>query len=219
MKKIMYAAILFLLAAVLFGCTTENGMTGLVSEYKSEIYTAQSDGATLQASFSEREYPYAADGVVSDKSEYFEIRATLPDNTLTYTVSFAVGGKEYGGEMNYDSVKQQFTFSQSIKKPQEEEIAFTVAAEGENAPVYALTAKRLAGERIGLTELLEKVCDSQKEIFTQFSGTKFEGEIYVRLMVHQDKPYYYIGFIDKSGNCLSFLADAASGEVLASRLN
>ena len=83
MKKLL--CLLLCTPAVLllfYGCS-QDGLTSRVSEYRSAIYTAEADGASLTAFCSEREYPYAADGVPAETGEVFEVRASLPDNTLT----------------------------------------------------------------------------------------------------------------------------------------
>lgn len=216
MKKLFSLLLFPALLCLIIGCSSQSGLVSRVSEYRSVLYTAEADGASLQASFSEREYPYAADGSAAEKSDVFEVRATLPDNTLTYRVSFETGGKPYEGEMNYDSVKQQFTFSVSLSAPQEKELAFTVSAEGEDAPSYTFAAKRTEG-RLSLSDLLSTVSESQKDELADFAGENFDGEIYVRLLMQGESRYYYVGFIDRSGNCLSFLADADTGEVLATK--
>ncbi len=216
MKKLLCTAALSALLFLLFGCNAGGGLSERVSEYKSAIYTAQTEGASLEASYSVREYPYAADGVASETDSLFEVRANLPDNTLTYHLSFEAGSRSYGGEMNFDSVKQQFTFSESIDEPSEKQIVFTISAEGENAPSYTFTAQRTAGG-LTLSALLDAVSASQKQAISDFAGENFDGEIYVRLLLQGENKYFYVGFIDRSGNCLSFLADADTGEVLASK--
>lgn len=214
MKKLLTCILFPAVLLLLIGCSASDGLTSRVSEYRSAIYAAETDGASLEADFSFREYPYAADGVASKTSDLFEVRASLPDNTLTYTLSFQTGGRTYGGEMNYDSVRQQFVYSESISQPQEETLTFTIAAEGEGAPSYTFTAARISGG-LPLSDLLSRISESRKEELTAFSGESFNGEIYVRLMRRGGARYFYVGFIDRSGNCLSFLADADTGEVLA----
>ena len=68
-----------------------------------------------------------------------------------------------------------------------------------------------------LSALLDAVSASQKQAISDFAGENFDGEIYVRLLLQGENKYFYVGFIDRSGNCLSFLADADTGEVLASK--
>ncbi len=215
MKKAAYTAVLSALLFLLIGCGG-SGLAERVSEYRSLLYSAEADGASLEASYSLREYPYAADGVAAKTEPLFEVRASLPDRTLTYTLSFESGGKRYGGEMNFDSVRQQFTYSESLPEPAEEQLVFTVSAEGENAPSYTFTAARTAGG-LPLSALLDAVGKSQKEALSGFAGENFDGEIYVRLLKQGERSFYYVGFIDRSGNCLAFLADADTGEVLASK--
>ena len=115
MKKfsaIFVSILSVILTVVLLGaCAQNEDYTALVSEYRSDIYYAEQDGCTIWAGFSEREYPYAADGVVSDKTKIFEIRATMPDNTKTYLISFECGSKKYGGEMSITTKNNIFSLS------------------------------------------------------------------------------------------------------------
>ena len=217
MKKIIPATFVVAVALLFFGCGKGNELCELVSEYRSAVYTAESGDAALQAYYSQKEYPYAADGVAAAMTSCFEVQATLPDNTLTYTVSFRCGEKSFGGEMSYDSVRQVFCFSQSMEEPSEETMTFTVTAEGENAPAYTFEAKKAGKDLLTLRELLSRIDENKKSELEQFGGKQFGGEIYVRLMVKDEKCYYYVGFIDRSGKCLSFLADAQTGEVLATK--
>ncbi len=217
MKRLLLAALSVLLgAAALCGCADE-GLGALVSEYRSAVWYAETENASLQAEFSKREYPYAADGIASETSDYFEVRAELPDSTLTYTLTFTAGGKEWGGEMNYDSVRREFSYSVSMPAPSEETIDFTVAAEGEGAPSYTFRAQRSAG-KLSLDELLASIQKTQAEALKEFAGEKFTGEIYVRYAPRGDRKFFYSAFIGRDGRTLSFLADADTGEVLASRL-
>lgn len=207
-----------ILTVVLLGaCAQKEDYTALVSEYRSDIYYAEQDGCTIWAGFSEREYPYAADGVVSDKTKIFEIRATMPDNTKTYLISFECGSKKYGGEMSFDSVRQQYIYSESISRPDEEEITFSISEENaDTATTIAAKNMKIEGT-LSLSSLLNKIMQSQKETIKNYFGDPFNGEINVRLISENDNCYFYVGLIDRNGRCLSFLADAASGEVLAQR--
>ena len=217
MKKLPIALLVPLFAlAALTGCGGED-YAEHISDVRSDCFLAETEDFSLTVSCISREVPYAADGIASETSDYFEVRAELPDSTLTYTLTFTAGGKEWGGEMNYDSVRREFSYSVSMPAPSEETIDFTVAAEGEGAPSYTFRAQRSAG-KLSLDELLASIQKTQAEALQEFAGEKFTGEIYVRYAPRGDRKFFYAAFIGRDGRTLSFLADADTGEVLASRL-
>ena len=49
------------------------------------------------------------------------------------------------------------------------------------------------------------------------SGRSFAGEVYVRLLCEDERRFFYVGVTDREGKTASMLADAATGEVLATR--
>ena len=67
-------------------------------------------------------------------------------------------------------------------------------------------------------KLLAAVQESEKDrIASMMRGSEFCGEIYVRLLYENEPCYYYVGLIDRDGGCYSLLADAVTGEIVATR--
>ena len=197
MKKILFSGILILCLFALIpaaGCSRTPDLTKYVSEYRSDIFYGSSGDCSVFASCSKKEYPYQADGNAAEMSDMFEIAFSTPDNTKTYLIKFTLGEKNYEGELSFDSVKMVHTWSQSIPAPQEKEIV------------------------LPLSDLLKKVSSEESEQFTELSdGNVFCAEIYVRLLYENNECYYYIGLTDRSGNTFAMLADAETGEILATK--
>ena len=128
MKKKLFASALAAAALALAfgGCAASADLTEYVSEYRSDIYEGTSGGYSVFASFSQREYPYEADGNAGEMSDLFEAALSAPDNTKTYILTFSVGGTEYEEELSFDSVRMVHTFSRSLPCPTEKEIVFSV---------------------------------------------------------------------------------------------
>lgn len=223
MKKIFLSAALIslccILTAVCTGCSAGISWNDYVSEYRSNIYEGSNENYDIFASFSVREYPYESDGYVGNLSTLFEVALSAPDNTKTYDITFSIGGKDYGGELSFDSVRMVHTFSQTLPEPEEQSISFLIGnAEDADEEAIEITANSIKNsETLGLYSLLNKAQENQKERFGAYiDGNSFKGEIYVRLL-HENDCYYYIGLIDRNGNIFSMLADAETGEIVATR--
>ena len=223
MKKILFSGILILCLFALIpaaGCSRTPDLTKYVSEYRSDIFYGSSGDCSVFASCSKKEYPYQADGNAAEMSDMFEIAFSTPDNTKTYLIKFTLGEKNYEGELSFDSVKMVHTWSQSIPAPQEKEIEFTfVDTASEDAVPMSIQAKSVKSDYVlPLSDLLKKVSSEESEQFTELSdGNVFCAEIYVRLLYENNECYYYIGLTDRSGNTFAMLADAETGEILATK--
>lgn len=220
MKKI--ACILLALAACILpaGCAATPDLTEYVSEYRSSIYEGTEGGYTVFASFTRREYPYRADGNVGEMQELFEIALTAPDNTRVYHIEYTVAGETHSADLAFDSVRLAHTASLSMPEPTEESITFTVRdAEDTNVQPLAIKAACLRPQgALNLPDLLDRVRTAEEERFSALSsGHSFAGELYVRLLCENGASYYYIGLTDRSGHTYSMLADAGTGEIVATR--
>lgn len=223
MKKFLLSGMLILCLFALIpaaGCSKTPDLTKYVSEYRSDIFYGSNGDYSIFASCSKREYPYQADGNAADMSDIFELALSTPDNTKTYCVRFSVGEQNYEGELSFDSVKMVHTWSQSIPAPQEKEIEFTFFdTESEEDSSLSIQAKSVKDDTVlPLPDLLKKVSSEESEQFNELSdGNIFCAEIYVRLLYENNECYYYIGLTDRSGNTFAMLADAETGEVLATK--
>ena len=149
--------------------------------------------------------------------DLFEIAVTVPDNTKTYAIRFGCGGKEYEAELAYNSVEMTHECSLSLPEPAESAIGFTVTAEEEEG--VSVQAADMRGEgALELAPLLERVQAACPDTFSALtSGRSFAGEVYVRLLCEDERRFFYVGVTDREGKTASMLADAATGEVLATR--
>ena len=202
----------------LSSCSTAVDYTEYVSEYRSEIYLAEEEGYSLTAFFSEREYPYCADGVCAKLENLVEVYLTVPDNTKNYELSFtAADGKECGGDMSYDSVHARFFYSQSMDAISSPDLKFTVTFEENSVTLEAKNVR--TGTELTMPEIIGKLAEQKPTLLESLTnGKNFMGELYVRL-VYNEKCYYFIGVCTKEGLKNCFLLDACSGTVMAERNN
>lgn len=212
MKK--YLLPLLLLPVLIFAlssCSRQIDYTDFVSEYKKEIYFAKDENFTLKCEFSDREYPYAPDGICGAMQHIVQLTLTAQDNTLPYEIYFTVNGKECGGELSYYAPEQCFRFSQEAEIVSiDESIEFSLAYNDQRT---TLSAKRFkTGKEMDLPQLISSFVKQEKELFSENEI----GELYVRL-TGTEKPYYFICVILKDGGMPCFLLDAEHGNVLSKR--
>lgn len=209
------AAALLSLGLALGGCAQSPDYARYVSDYRSEIYRGENEELSLTAFFGEREYPYAADGVCAEKAPFAEIYMTAPDNTKDYEVYFTVNGKEYGGDMSYDSVYARFFYSESVEAVSLPSLSFTVVCDGEETVVEAASVK--AGNEMTMPAIIDRLVAQRTDLFENLtSGGTFNGELYVRL-VYNEKCYWFVGVVSAEEWSDYFLLDAVTGNIMAER--
>lgn len=222
MKKMFLAgSVLLCLTALLpaAGCSKKIDLTDYVSEFRSDILMGTEGEYSVFAAVSYKEYPYIADGNVGETEPLLEVTLSVPDNTKTYRISFAYGDLTKQAELSFDSVMMVHTWSESLPAPSEKEIEFTITSDEEDAQPVCVKAVSIKQENtLSLSELLGRVSESEKERFAALTSERtFLGEMYVRLLYEADDCFYYVGLIDRNGKIYSMLADAESGEIIATR--
>ena len=73
---------------------------------------------------------------------------------------------------------------------------------------------------ISYSKALQSAVDKSQEFFTKHSTKKtFNGEIIIRLLCENERNYYYVSIISESGEKISYLINATSGEIIAHKIN
>ena len=207
--------ILVAVCALLISCKKTVNRFDSVSEIRSNILLASSDEFSLRIYIGEREVPYSADGVARETSPRFDAYMVAPNGTKTYNFHFKIGGETYGGEMSYDNVKGEYYYFCSLAVGQLDELSCEISYDEER---IVLTAKSVLTEQtLSPKQVLQKLEELETDFFASLTDRYgFAGEIYVRL-IFEDKPYYYVGVIDRKGNASAFLLNAETGKLLAKR--
>lgn len=218
MKKFLCGLLAAAALVALSACSDTDALKASVSEYRSNLYMGTQESYSVFAAWSTREYPYVSDGNVGEMSDLFEVTLSAADNTVTYSVKYTIDGKEYSSQLSFDSVRMVHTCSLSLPEPKESEITFKILGEEKETLAEVCAASIKNEEVLSLEKLLAAVQESEKDrIASMMRGSEFCGEIYVRLLYENEQCYYYIGLIDRDGGCYSLLADAVTGEIVATR--
>lgn len=214
MKKMLLPVILLFAAAPVLSSCGKYDYTAHLSEIRSDLFCAETDEFQLTLSCVSREYPYVTDGIASTKSDLVEI--VLTGAAENYSV-FVLGGKQWGGEMSYRNVRDDYFYSQSVSEFPQNSVTLRVEWSDQSREITATSVK--SETTLSVENVLSAAIAAEPETVKRMTVNKqFAGEFYVRLL-RRDKNYYYVGIIDKNGNTVSLLLDAESGEVLARRTN
>ena len=214
--KIFSAALAVPAALVFLGsCSKKIDYFDYVSELRSNVLVASKNNLSLAVYATEKETPYAADGIKRETTPRAEIYLTAPTGVESYDISFTYEGKEYGGDMSFDNVKLEYFYSCSLDLSAAAEIVFTVAFDETTAELTAASVR--TEETLSPRDILNKVKTAESETFNSMTDRNgFAGEIYMRL-IYEDAPYYYVGIIDREGRILALLVDSTEGKILAKR--
>lgn len=198
-----------------FGCKKQTDYFSYVSELRSNVLIAETEGYSLKIFAVKRETPYVADGIPRALSTTAEFHLTAPQGVLTANLSFTIDGKEYGGEASYDNVKSELYYSQGLDLSEAQTLTVLITAEEKTYELEAVSVR--TASTLTPKALLSSIVKTEKEYFTQNTDKYgFKGEIYVRL-IYEDNAYYYVGVVGRDERTLAFLVNAENGKILAKR--
>ena len=200
---------------VLPACAQEIDYFSCVSELRSDVFCGANENfsATVYSGFKEK--PYLHDGEKGETALTLTVRLfekQKVDEEIKIKIEF--GGETYEKALDFEPVSHSLSCVAEVNSLPEKTLSLTVF-HGETTVIIELKSKR-NDDTITYTAALEKATRKAADFLKQnSSGGSFNGEISIRLLCENDRNYYYVGFIIKSGLKQAFLIDGKSGEVLA----
>ncbi|MDD6995225.1 MAG: hypothetical protein SPH68_06705 [Candidatus Borkfalkiaceae bacterium] len=167
-----------------------------------------------------REQPLISDGATGKAERVAEFYFTAKDGSDTYVLRYVLPGteKEGGGELSYDDVKRQYYLICSEDLSDVASLDATVTNEKTKKEIsfHATGAKN--DKTLSPREILSVFESAENEkISSLTTNGVFRGEIRMRLIISEEKPYYYVGIIDEKGSTFSYLLNGETGKILARR--
>lgn len=208
------------LSVPLTACEDKTDYFSYVSELRTNIYTAENQDVSISIYCGAQESPAIFDGVKNDTRLTLCVKAIFteePSQNTTVTVSY--DDKEYVIPIEFHPVKRALAGKTEVSTlPTEKQIQLTVNY-GETS--FSLTAvSKLNDDTITYTDALSIAAKNASEFIKEntVSGI-LQAEITVRLLVENDKNYYFVGFITEEGLKKAYLIDGTSGEIVATKDN
>lgn len=212
MKHFLCLVAPVLLISPLFAaCNKQVDYYDYVSEYRSGVYIFSEDGEELKIYCSQREAPYSSDGFKGEMNNTVEV-FYRPEKSID-SVRISLGGLE--GEMSYQSVTSNFYMCFTAEDFNASSVEVSLTIDGEEKTISALNVREEGV--IDGKEALKCVTEYDGSRFEKLTeGSRFEGEIYIRLL-YDDGCFYYVGVCDRDGQTHAYLLDGTNGRVLAEK--
>ncbi len=222
MKKfrfiILLLSLLTLISAFSFGCAKPFSLSDYVSELRSNIFLGSSSDYSVKAFYGFREVNPVQDGKVGEKQNLLTFRLLDKETDgATYTVKFSLDEKDYSSAFSADPVAGFLTAQFEIDDFALTEFNVKITCGSDEQTVTLNSIVPL--NTLDYETALDKLYQTHKTLVDTFidSEGNFTAEIYMRLIVKEDKPYYYVGFAKANERLKALLIDGLSGEVLAVR--
>ncbi len=219
LRRLFVSTLALLFFAAFFclfpSCKKNEDYFSYLSEYRSNLFLAETEEFSVRIYALEKEHPFIADGMVGEKTKRAELYITAKDGSESCKVAFSLNGNKYGGEASYDSVKREYFYSCAADLSTAVSIPLALQFGDTVYEVTAHSVKQtdtLSGEQI-----LKRLQEQEVDLFRSLTDKNgFLAEIHLRLL-YEEAPYYYIGIVEKTGKITAFLMDAATGTILAKR--
>ena len=220
MKKIISILCLILCFSFIFcfGCKQKNPLVDCVSELRCDIFEGKSQNFSIKCSYGFKETPYKNDALVGQKVYMLCFR--LLDKELdgaTYVLSFDFNGQTYTKEFKLNPVSHAMTCEIEVDDFNLKQFPIKVSYGSITEEINLLSI--LPEKTIDYLTALNYLYNDQKNLINAYidKDGNFKGEIYVRVIVKNQHPYYYVGIASGADNLKALLIDGLTPKVLAIR--
>lgn len=213
MKKIFIPFFAFILfsTCLFMGCKkNEFSLANYLSELRENVYAGKSESYNVKA-----EYGFKKDNNEKIYQLDFMIKDII-DTNVNYTVCFQIGEKNYQKAFSFSPVRNCLYANVEIDCFTNDCLDITIkkANESESITLNSIVPK----DTMNYITALGYLYSQQKTyIDTYIKDGVFCGKLIVRVVVKDNKGYYYIGLENESGKLKAMLIDGTNGELLAIR--
>ena len=224
MKKLCAYLIIFSLFSLSvfcsFSCSNKkvNPLYERVSELRTHLFEGKNENFSLSACYGFKETPYENDGAVKKKVYALTFKLWEKERDgATYALSIDIDGEVYKTNFKFNPVTHNLTAQIEVENFSKKEFNVSILSGGAPEVIYL---KSIVPEKtIDYKKALDFLYNDQQNLINAFcdENGNFNAEIYARIVVKNDKPFWYIGLASGSGNLKALLIDGFSGKTLAIR--
>ncbi|MBQ3115830.1 MAG: hypothetical protein IJC07_02255 [Clostridia bacterium] len=213
MKKfVLFLSFLLIFSLSLFGCKKANPLLEHVVEVKSNVYFGSSENLSLTA-----HYGFTKE---QDSIEQYALTFKLKsdaDCRAEYTIKMDYDGKTLVKRFSQNPVSHSLVAVVEVENFSLQEFDVKILYSGETIDIKLCSI--LPKNTLDYTAVLSTLQKSQPSLISRYTdqNQNFSAKIRMRVIVKEQKSYWYVGFIDSDENLKALLVDGFSGEVLAIR--
>lgn len=221
LKKVLVLSFCILFCFSFFiGCShaKTQGLEEYLSELRTDTFFGQTDTLKLKAHYGFKETPYDNDSKVMQKRYYLSfILPEAIDFNAEYRVEFSFNGVNYSDKFLHNPTNDRLSVSFEIENfdLKSFDVKISKASDIVNVNLVSLLPK----DTISYVNALSCLVKNQKELIDSYydQNGRFTAEIRMKVLVKDNKSYWYVGFCTAKGGLKALLVDGLSGQVLAIR--
>ena len=218
MKKFALFLFCLILSCTLFcSCKSQNSLDGFVSELRSNCFESVDSDLTIKAGYGFIEQQPSLDGKVGERIYVLKFKLTGGyEQNVTYHVSLNFNQTEYNATFKLNPVSHSLTAIMEIDNFNLSHFDITVKHGSDSQTVKMNSI--VPENTISYSNALSHLQNSQSQLLKTFNSSNgnFDAEIYLRVLVKDNHPYWYV-CISSASQTKALLIDGFSGEVLATR--
>ena len=219
MKKFLCILFTVLITLTMFcACEKKPSLFSYVSELKSDEFTGESENYKIKATYGFYEVPKENDGKVGNRA--YTLSFKLPNKeteNATYVLSLTFNEKIYKAVFKLNPVSNNLCAYIELDgfNLKSFDVTLFCGADAEKVTLLSIVPDTAMNYETALSHLYIE----QKDLIDNYfdKDGNFTAELYARIIVKDDKPYWYFGIATGNDNLKALLIDGITGEVLAIR--
>ena len=219
MKKIFTFLFVFILSLALFsGCKTDSGLFPYVSELRSDVFEGKSQTYHIKGAYGYKEDPFINDKKVGKLVSNLHFRMINPTvDGAIYTITIELNEQTLSSDFKLNPITHSLGVSVQLEDFSLKEFTIKISCSG--AVEEVIMTSILPQNTISASTALKVFEKEQPSLIKNLTTTDgvFDAEIYLRVLVKDQKPYWYVGIARGNSELKALLIDGLTCEILAVR--
>ena len=219
MKKFSFVLVFALFVCIFLpACNKKSIYEDALSEVRYDILFGESDNLKCYANVGFKEFPLENDNKKATVKNCVTFRIIPKDGNMdkVYSVEFLVDKENYGDTFSEDEITHALTVT--IITAVKVATPLTVTVRTTDYADDIILSSTLPQDTIDYKQALKSGATVLYDLFQEnISGGVLLGEIRMRVIVDENKSYWYMGYHYGNDKTIALLLDGATGELLAQR--
>lgn len=217
-KKILIFCLLLIFPLLFCSCSDSLSLTDSVCELRSDVFYGECETVSLRAGYGFKETPSSFDKTVGQRKYLLTFKiVNAPKESAEYTLSFDFSGHTYSTDFALNPITHSLTATIEVDNFTLKEFDVSVLYSGTTKSIKMHSV--LPNDTMSYEQALKHLQKNQSSLISSHldSDGRFNAEIIMRVIVKEQKSYWYVGIACGSDNLKALLLNGTSGEVLAIR--
>lgn len=217
-KRLSLLLTILCLLCFFTACSKPFSLEQNVSQLRLELFEGENENFSLKASYGFIETPFVNDGKVGTKVNQLNFKLLNKETDVAeHVLCLNYNGVSYKSPFKFDPLTHSMTASIKLDHFNLKEFDVEIRTA---SSVQTISMKSILPlDTMDYKTALKSLVNNQPELINNYrtDGNAFNGELYVRIVVKDQKAYWYIGIATGNEQLKALLIDGKNGDVLAVR--